>query len=107
VREIVAGAIIAAPAHGVKLPVCEEIDANHAHPATWHIRTRLPALIANYRWGVFFYGWRTGLPLAQCKWDTTDGEKWKQEERASEKMRFNRRLNVLFHNLDLRAEPRS
>ena len=39
----------------------------------------------------------TGVALRQREWDRANSDKQKQIEPASDKMRFDRRVNLLFH----------
>src|SRR6266508_4099918 len=40
--KIAAGIVVGAAAHGIKLPIAREIDADHPDPRAWHIRTGRP-----------------------------------------------------------------
>jgi hypothetical protein len=97
VREIIADSVHAAFAYRVKLPIRIEIDPNHADPGAWHVRTGRLARRTSCPGRIFFFCRPANLPLGQCKWDHTDGDKQKQEKGTSTKLRFNGEVNSSLH----------
>src|SRR6266511_606887 len=103
-REVATSQVRASSTHDVEALGKREIDANHANRGTWHIRSRLPYPIASDPTLVSSLCRSAGLPLTHCERDHTDGQKGKQAKRASNKMRFNVRVDFVFHKSGFRIQ---